>query len=365
MHRIFPDYQEKPNLNEGSWGRLMLIQPNPQESFILSRIDGELTVEDLLSICPFAEEDILGSLFAFQSCNIITMQKAVGKLFRLGVEVAEMFSGKEIPLAQTSDEFFELFAELDDKYKEITKGDYYDVLDVQQNASLSQIKSSYYQLAKKFHPDRYSTLADAAAREKLSFVFSKITEAYQILEGNREAYDNKLKEAKVPKMKYDEAKVEHEVIAEKKEFVKDPDRAEKLLERGKMEFILGHYLEGIRLFREAYINDPDSPMVLRILGKNVARYPQWRKEAEDYLNKAVGMEPTNAENYYELGCLYQKFGFYYKARSKFWIALKYDPYNKETLNALASLPLDVKFPEEQKKDIFAKIKDKLSKLLGR
>ncbi|KAJ2692591.1 mdj1 protein precursor [Coemansia sp. RSA 1285] len=62
--------------------------------------------------------------------------------------------------------------------------DYYDVLGVKRDASQSDIKKAYYQLAKKYHPDANK---EADAKER----FIKIQEAYDTLsdETKRQTYD--------------------------------------------------------------------------------------------------------------------------------------------------------------------------------
>ncbi len=375
LTKIFSDYKAKPHLLDGSWEKLMLIQPNPQESFLLSRIDGDFSIEDLVNMCPFSENQSLAALYAFHACEIIDFKKATSKIYKLGVDAADIFSTTQEPKIHSSDDFFELYSEIDQKYKSILSLNYYEMLDIPENADSNKIKSSYYKLAKKYHPDKYSTIVDNVTKEKLSFIFAKLTEAYQTLDNERAKYDQKLKELRTPKyyeapktvsrMSYDEIKVENEIVPEKKEIPRDPDKAEQLLEKGKMVFILGNYLEGIRLFKEAALYDPDNPSILRILGKNMSRYPEWRKEAEGYLISAIKLEPNNEENYYELGNLYSRYKLYYKARTQFWHSLKLNPNHKDTLEALSNLPLDIKFPEEQKSDLYTKIKDNILKFLGK
>ncbi|KAI8325090.1 hypothetical protein GQ54DRAFT_295725 [Martensiomyces pterosporus] len=64
------------------------------------------------------------------------------------------------------------------------KEDFYDILGVKRDASQSEIKKAYYQLAKKYHPD-----ANKASDAKDKFV--KIQEAYDTLsdETKRKSYD--------------------------------------------------------------------------------------------------------------------------------------------------------------------------------
>ena len=65
------------------------------------------------------------------------------------------------------------------------KKDYYEVLGVNKNADISEIKKAYRKLAKKYHPD--TNAGNARAEQK----FKEITEAYTILsdEEKRKLYD--------------------------------------------------------------------------------------------------------------------------------------------------------------------------------
>ncbi|CAN1293708.1 Chaperone protein dnaJ GFA2, mitochondrial [Linum perenne] len=66
-----------------------------------------------------------------------------------------------------------------------TSKDYYETLGVSKNATQSDIKKSYYQLAKKLHPD--SNKDDPEAQQK----FQEVSKAYEVLkdEEKRSQYD--------------------------------------------------------------------------------------------------------------------------------------------------------------------------------
>lgn len=66
----------------------------------------------------------------------------------------------------------------------LAQKDYYKILGVSKNSSAKEIKKSYYQLAKKYHPD---TNKDPDASKK----FQEVSEAYEILSDDtkRKEYD--------------------------------------------------------------------------------------------------------------------------------------------------------------------------------
>ncbi|KAL0268762.1 UNVERIFIED_CONTAM: hypothetical protein PYX00_010580 [Menopon gallinae] len=65
------------------------------------------------------------------------------------------------------------------------KRDYYEILNISRNASQKEIKKAYYELAKKYHPDRNKDDPNAAKK------FQEVSEAYECLsdETKKKQYD--------------------------------------------------------------------------------------------------------------------------------------------------------------------------------
>lgn len=67
----------------------------------------------------------------------------------------------------------------------LTQKDYYKILGVSKNSSAKDIKKSYYELAKQYHPDTNKNDPNASKK------FQEVSEAYEILsdETKRQEYD--------------------------------------------------------------------------------------------------------------------------------------------------------------------------------
>ena len=59
--------------------------------------------------------------------------------------------------------------------------DYYEHLGLKANASKEEIKSKYYELAKKHHPDLQATASQKQSKAQNDFMFKKVSAAYTVL----------------------------------------------------------------------------------------------------------------------------------------------------------------------------------------
>ena len=67
---------------------------------------------------------------------------------------------------------------------------HYEILDIDADADWHQIQGAFHRLAGRLHPDRYRLALSAADHERLTIIYGRLAEAYQILRdpGRREQY---------------------------------------------------------------------------------------------------------------------------------------------------------------------------------
>lgn len=83
---------------------------------------------------------------------------------------------------------------VDRAYAALDQVDYYRMLGVSSAASFEEIKTSYYRLAARLHPDVHGDQIDPAFHMRLTAVYSRVVEAYKVLSdrNRRGQYDTAL-----------------------------------------------------------------------------------------------------------------------------------------------------------------------------
>jgi curved DNA-binding protein CbpA len=337
-------------------GKLM-----PMESYVLSRIEAPTAVSQVAALSGIAEEDA---------------HRAVCALVAAGL-LKKLEDGKEVEAEPESDET------IDNVREEVTRklhfygsADYYEMLGVTRQATMGDIKRAYYQLAKKFHPDRYRQAEYNDLRGKLEALFALTTQAYETLSqpAQRAVYDRKIRESgqiskpantfvtqKLPTNPIgpppEEARSGDEplaaqidqapsaplpplaaaVVTEARQSTNSQNpaqTAEQLYQQGRARYDRKEYHAAVHLLREAIKLDPSQPHYHFHLGIALIRNPRTRREAEIHLTKAGELDPYNAQIRVKVGLLYKEAGLAMKAEHYFKEALSLDPENRAALREI-------------------------------
>jgi hypothetical protein len=176
-----------PRVKPAALGALKL---GAEEGFVLSRVDGRLTVGQICLLVPFDAE---------VTATILRQLARAGAVEIPGSEIPEPLSAltPEVPgtsVAATRLEGLDLTAEqarrIDEHFATLDSRDAFELLEVTIAADKKEIKRAYFRLSKEFHPDRYFGKNLGPYRDRLSKIFQSIKAAFELLsdDARRAAY---------------------------------------------------------------------------------------------------------------------------------------------------------------------------------
>jgi tetratricopeptide (TPR) repeat protein len=323
---FFPSFKTVLRLSPDPLDLFQDIMLNADDRSVLAYVDGKSTIDNILSLSPLDKLEVLKILYMLLSASIIVdVSEFEPEEFEDDVDlVAEVIEeAKETVGEQKVEEPEEFIQKVDELYSKLGNIGYYEILGLKEDASLSEIKKTYYKMAKDFHPDKHFYL-DTDMKGKLSLIFSYITSAYSTISN--------------PQMRQDYDK-------EKKD---DPDKhasgvvtAQDKFDQGIAEMNKRNYADAAELFGQAgYMNNKE-PEYSYYYGLSLYRLGKL-KEAESEMRKAIKIDPVNAEYLAEIGHVYLELGFPLRAKGNFERALKIEPKNPRALEGVASLPADLR-----------------------
>lgn len=344
----------------------------PLESYILSRIESPTSVTEVGAMSGLGDADARRAV-----CVLV----AAGFLKLLDRDTDD----DEDVAAREADESLERVREEVVRQLHFSNSaDFYDLLGVTRHATTAEIKTAYYHLAKKYHPDRYHQRDSGDLRNKLEALFALITQAYDTLSqpAERAGYDERIRKSsgslghstpRTPPLATPEPAAKEDVerpggpgfkpsngqpvnsdslppapvelpaadLTAGKIITGGPQlppaqMAEFYYQQGRARFERKEYHAAVHLLREAIKLDPSRAPYHYHLGIALIRNPRTRRDAELHLSKAAELEPYNAQIRVKLGLLYKEAGLAKRAEHFFREALHMDPENKVAQREISS-----------------------------
>ena len=322
----FADTSEQLELAQANGEQPSLL---PTEAFVLSRINGTTTVNELLTVSGMNEEETLQSLYALAICGVVKRASwaipfDVSRVARAAAKTETVAEKKIVPEKKT-DNVEEFFAAID------RAANYYDVLGVRHQASADEIKNAYHSLARRFHPDRFHQ-ADAQLRNQIESAFARVAQAYEVLgdPSTRHTYD-----AKFAASHSGASTGPRERPASRQA---SPDsRAESSFQKGVAAAKQSQPQQAVRFFAEAASMEPGCARYRAEYGRALINDPKTKRIAEIELKAAITLEPNNAAYRVALAELYKTLGLRRRAEGELQRALTVDPQNAAARTLLASL----------------------------
>jgi tetratricopeptide (TPR) repeat protein len=287
-------------------GYALTLPLQPAEAYVYSLIQNPIPAQHVGHLLGAGNDD--------------TSDILVLRLLLLGLATLER---QELAVPAQSDPREDLAAlerRLDELGRSYETMDYYQILSLPPDATDAQIKASYYDLAKQYHPDRFAS-GGRDVRRSAERLFTFITSAYTTLStpASRGAYDEqRLKSS---------SQLEAALQARAPIDVEKERTADTLFRAGQAALAREDFRKAVTLLRECVWLRPDVARFRRYLGFAEAEVPALRKDAEQSLLKAIELDRMEIDSYMALGRLYLKVDLPRRAEAQFLEVLRWDPNN--------------------------------------
>jgi curved DNA-binding protein CbpA len=264
------------------------------------------------------------------------------------VEAERRVSGADEPVeTDVSDENAEAFLE-----RLARAESHYDVLGVEDTVAAADVKSAYYDLARRYHPDRFRK-AEPSLLTRLESAFARITQAYDTLRDDqlRANYNAKLQArrkaqqivdatakppipastpASPPESEPVQATPVVPVIPAAERAANDFKEGLAALEQGQRKLAAGLLASAARLV-------PNEARYRAFYGQILAAQQNTRRAAEAELQAAIKLDPGNADYRVMLAQLFRDLGFAIRAKGEAERAVAADPNNRKARDLLREL----------------------------
>ncbi|MDQ2935869.1 MAG: DnaJ domain-containing protein [Acidobacteriota bacterium] len=328
----------------------------PAESFILSRLDSPIKLEELIAVSGLPEEDAQRTIYGLLLSGLVK-REYWQNAFRTGAAkpTREPTVVKRPPPVSVSEpepaenrwgstneevDLRAFFARLSDAVT------YYEILDLPRTAEASEVKDSYYALARRYHPDRFHLKSGTELHAQISSAFARITHAYETLTNpkTKSAYDlalDRSKQSKQPVARSEKVEAPPRAPDQSELEMESPEsksaQAEHNFREGFGALEQGRTNAAITQLAAACRLDPQQAKYRAYYGRALAAEERTRRLAETELQTAVKLEPANPTYRTMLAELYFDLKFYRRSQSELDRALALDPKNPGALSLLHKL----------------------------
>jgi curved DNA-binding protein CbpA len=339
----------------------------PEEGFVLSRLDAPVRISELVAMTGLPEEQTLRALYSLFLYGLLRRERAPAALDAARVAqalAAQAAEPKEAPPAPAEPSREESATEeeadtLDTLFERAAGRTHYEVLGVGRSVSPAEIKRAYYALARRFHPDRFRREADEELLARVESAFARVAKAYDVLSDAkaRAAYDLKVgRTADAPVSQQQQQQQEQKPAANaggrtttaaaatgagasgQSAGAGDvPPGAEEKFRQGQEALRLNDYETAERLLGEAALLAPQQARYRAHYGRALAYNRRTRRRAEVELQAAVALDPRAAEYRVMLGELYRDIGLRRRAEEEIERALTLDPAHAAARRLLRAL----------------------------
>ncbi|MEZ5308129.1 MAG: DnaJ domain-containing protein [Pyrinomonadaceae bacterium] len=215
---------------------------------------------------------------------------------------------------------------------------HYEIFGVAPEAKLSEIKHSYFSLAKRFHPDLFHRQVDPETESRIQGAFTELAQAYETLRDpeSREVYDFKLRKV-IEQMRESQSGEGAELTKDDLDVTSHDKMARDNFDSGYDYLLKDNFKMALPHLARAVHLDANNARYRAFYGKALSFEAESYRKAEGELQAAIKLEPKNANYRLMLAELLVDIGHTVRAKGELNRLLKFFPNNKEALALLDSL----------------------------
>lgn len=340
-----------PELVPGVDPQNLDIEPSPEEYFVLSRVDGSMTIEEIQKTCGLGAaktEECIQNLREYgliqlpgddgadQSADSATDSdvetrsgdrrnrqtaesstdddQAEKTSDDLGEEIRQRFPADfgdygfdEQLLSQTVELDDDFKREVIFVYEQLEDVDHYQLLGVDRGLE-GNLRKAYFRMSKRYHPDRFYQKILGDFESMIEDVFQRITRAYQTLTNDRKRkeYDESLQQGGSPD---EQASTPASQRSEPRESMKDDQKKDQafnvLVQRSDTALEEDRVSEAVEGYRKALSLKRDADLALRV-ARRLLEADEHLDDATSFARAARKIDDSSAEALELIGRIYER-----------------------------------------------------------
>lgn len=214
------------------------------------------------------------------------------------------------------------------------KGTYYQLLGVTSESPESEVKKSYYAMARKFHPDNHMGNRELIAPLKDLMVL--VSEAYRTLgnEEKRAVYDKRLAAMGGFSIHRDKTETTESI--------------EEWLKRANECLRAKNFVGSVVWLRKCQEAAPEQALYRALLARSLGTIPQYQREAIEHFEKAIELDPWREPVLVQFAELLERMELPLRACEVYSKIVEINPTNaaaRERLSALGNVEKGEKHPK--------------------
>lgn len=302
------------------------INLSQEELNLLTKIISNKPLKESLSDIKMDTAEAMSLVFLFLGMELAVFKESQNE------EPKKIKTNLSEEHQKLSEEHQKLLEEFKDKHDELKDKNYYEILNVKQNADKAVIKKSYFTFAKQYHPDHFFDYPPEV-KETASDIFTLITTAYENLSNDedRNKYNEYLKTGK-KQMEDNEA---NSIV-----------KAELQFQKGMIFLKTNNLKEAYENFKWAVELNPTEGEYLSYFGWLIFKLEpdsdNAKAKAIEYIQRGLQLNKDQDTGYYFLGRILKVKGDEQKALEAFKTAYAKNKQNIDALREIRAYELSQK-----------------------